>query len=157
MPRSRWRRRAGRRGTVIRGDGYGEHADGSPFDGRGTGRAWPLLTGERAHYELAAGRFQIANELARAMEQMAGENGLLPEQVWDGADIPGRELFSGHASGSASPLVWAHASTGRRWTAGKASISSCVSMLQRRYHRRRLLAKHRGTSRAMSSIDDPRS
>src|SRR5205807_899128 len=37
-------------------DGYGEHDDGSPFDGTGRGRAWPLLTGERAHYELAAGR-----------------------------------------------------------------------------------------------------
>ena len=24
-------------------DGYGEHADGSPFDGTGIGRAWPLL------------------------------------------------------------------------------------------------------------------
>ncbi len=31
-------------------DGYGEHADGEPFDGTGIGRAWPLLTGERAHY-----------------------------------------------------------------------------------------------------------
>ena len=38
------------------GDGYGEHADGSPFDGSGIGRLWPLLTGERGHYELAAGR-----------------------------------------------------------------------------------------------------
>ena len=37
-------------------DGYGEHEDGAPFDGTGIGRAWPLLTGERAHYELAAGR-----------------------------------------------------------------------------------------------------
>ena len=35
-------------------DGYGEHEDGSPFDGTGIGRGWPLLTGERAHYELAA-------------------------------------------------------------------------------------------------------
>ncbi|HWE78691.1 MAG TPA: glycoside hydrolase family 15 protein, partial [Pseudolabrys sp.] len=34
-------------------DGYGEHQDGSPFDGTGRGRLWPLLTGERAHYELA--------------------------------------------------------------------------------------------------------
>ena len=40
------------------GDGYGEHEDGSPFDGTGIGRAWPLLAGERAHYELAAGRPQ---------------------------------------------------------------------------------------------------
>ncbi|MBU2834054.1 hypothetical protein HF918_13700, partial [Acidithiobacillus ferriphilus] len=27
------------------GDGYGEHADGSPFDGTGIGRGWPLLVG----------------------------------------------------------------------------------------------------------------
>ncbi|TIP54468.1 MAG: hypothetical protein E5X68_36870, partial [Mesorhizobium sp.] len=33
------------------GDGYGEHEDGSPFDGTGRGRPWPLLAGERAHYE----------------------------------------------------------------------------------------------------------
>ena len=38
------------------GDGYGEHKDGSPFNGTGIGRPWPLLAGERAHYELAAGR-----------------------------------------------------------------------------------------------------
>jgi glucoamylase len=93
----------------YQGDGYGEHPDGRPFDGRGVGRAWPLLTGERAHYELAAGRTDQAELLAQAMEALAGENGLLPEQVWDSADIPDRELFVGHASGSASPLVWAHA------------------------------------------------
>ena len=91
------------------GDGYGEHADGSPFDGTGIGRAWPLLTGERAHYELAAGHVDRAEQLARAMEAFAGESGLLPEQVWDAADIPERELFTGQASGSARPLVWAHA------------------------------------------------
>jgi glucoamylase len=43
------------------------------------------------------------------MEAFAGESGLLPEQVWDSADIPDRELFIGHPSGSAMPLVWAHA------------------------------------------------
>ncbi len=43
------------------------------------------------------------------METIAGEAGLLPEQVWDSADIPERELYIGHASGSAMPLVWAHA------------------------------------------------
>jgi glucoamylase len=36
-------------------DGYGEHADGSAFDGTGIGRVWPLLVGERGHYELARG------------------------------------------------------------------------------------------------------
>jgi glucoamylase len=93
----------------YQGDGYGEHADGSPYNGTGVGRAWPLLTGERAHYELAAGRSDVAKQLAQAMESMAGESGFLPEQVWDSADIPERQLYIGHASGSAMPLVWAHA------------------------------------------------
>jgi glucoamylase len=93
----------------YQGDGYGEHADGGPFDGTGVGRAWPLLTCERAHYELAAGRRDVATQLAHTMEALAGESGLLPEQVWDGADIPDRGLFIGHPSGSAMPLVWAHA------------------------------------------------
>jgi glucoamylase len=93
----------------YQGDAYGEHADGEPFDGTGIGRAWPLLTGERAHYELAAGRPEVAEQLAGAMETFAGASGLLPEQIWDSADVPERELFIGHASGSAMPLVWAHA------------------------------------------------
>src|SRR5581483_9709897 len=90
----------------YQGDGYGEHADGAPFDGTGIGRAWPLLTGERAHYELAAGRTRVAEQLAQALEAFAGESGLLPEQIWDSADIPERELFFGRPSGSAMPLVW---------------------------------------------------
>jgi len=93
----------------YQGDGYGEHADGTAFDGTGIGRAWPLLTGERAHYELAAGRARTADQLAQALEALAGDSGLLPEQIWDSADLPERELFLGHASGSAMPLVWAHA------------------------------------------------
>jgi glucoamylase len=90
-------------------DGYGEHADGSPFDGTGIGRAWPLLTGERAHYELAAGRTDEAKRLLDAMEAFASDSGLLPEQVWDTYDIPDKELFIGRPTGSAMPLVWAHA------------------------------------------------
>jgi glucoamylase len=100
------------RGPVWRryqGDGYGEHADGGPYDGTGIGRGWPLLTGERGHCELAAGRFDVAEHLAQAMETIAGDAGLLPEQVWDSEDIPERELYLGHPSGAAMPLVWAHA------------------------------------------------
>ncbi|MFZ0684189.1 MAG: glucan 1,4-alpha-glucosidase [Terriglobales bacterium] len=89
-------------------DGYGEHEDGSPFDGTGIGRPWPLLAGERAHYELAAGHADRAEELLRVMEDSTGASRLLPEQVWDTGDIPERELFAGKASGSACPLVWAH-------------------------------------------------
>lgn len=91
------------------GDGYGEQADGAPFDGVGIGRPWPLLTGERAHFEIAAGRMDEARRLLRAFEACAGDAGLLPEQVWDSPDIPERELFLGRPSGSAMPLVWAHA------------------------------------------------
>ncbi len=90
------------------GDGYGEHEDGSPFDGTGIGRAWPLLAGERAHYELAAGNPQQAEELLKVMEYSTHGTRLLPEQVWDAPDIPGRELRFGKPSGSACPLVWAH-------------------------------------------------
>jgi glucoamylase len=90
-------------------DGYGEHADGAPFDGVGIGRLWPLLTGERAHYELAAGRPEQARRLLATFEASASPGGLLPEQIWDSAGIPERELFPGQPSGSAMPLVWAHA------------------------------------------------
>ncbi|HEY4101663.1 MAG TPA: glucan 1,4-alpha-glucosidase [Gemmatimonadales bacterium] len=91
------------------GDGYGEHADGSPFNGTGIGRAWPLLTGERAHYELAAGHTAEAMRLLGAFESFASDGGLFPEQTWDAADIPERELYFGRPAGSAMPLVWAHA------------------------------------------------
>jgi hypothetical protein len=47
--------------------------------------------------------------LLTTLESFANEGGLLPEQVWDSPDIPERELHFGRPSGSAMPLVWAHA------------------------------------------------
>jgi glucoamylase len=91
------------------GDGYGEHEDGTPFDGTGIGRGWPLLTGERAHYELAGGHLESAKSLLATMESFANQGGLISEQVWDSPDIAARELHFGRPSGSAMPLVWAHA------------------------------------------------
>ena len=91
------------------GDGYGEHKDGSAFDGTGIGRPWPLLAGERAHYCLAGGHRDEAEALLTVMENSTtGQSRLLPEQVWDSADIPALELFRGKPTGSACPLVWAH-------------------------------------------------
>jgi glucoamylase len=90
-------------------DGYGEHDDGRPFDGTGVGRAWPLLTGERAHYELAAGRRDRAEQLMQVLEAFGNEGGMIPEQIWDAPDIPAGGLIVGHPTGSAMPLVWAHA------------------------------------------------
>ncbi len=91
------------------GDGYGEHEDGSPFDGTGVGRGWPLLSGERAHYELAKGDKKRALALLRDMARLAGVGGMIPEQIWDAPDNPSKVLYNGHSSGSAKPLVWAHA------------------------------------------------
>ena len=62
-------------------DGYGQTAECGPFEGWGQGRPWPLLTGERAHYELAAGNGYEA--LVRTYEQFATCGEMLPEQVWD--------------------------------------------------------------------------
>jgi glucoamylase len=88
-------------------DGYGQRADGGPYQGSGVGRAWPLLTGERGHYELAAGR--DPRPFLRALEGFACRGGLLPEQVWDEADRPAQGLFFGRSTGAVMPLLWAHA------------------------------------------------
>ena len=90
-------------------DGYGEREDGRPFNGVGIGRAWPLLAGERAHYALSAGRRAEAESLLATIEAQTSPGGLIPEQVWDGPPIPARGLAPGEPSGSAMPLVWAHA------------------------------------------------
>jgi glucoamylase len=88
-------------------DGYGEKPDGSAFDGTGEGRCWPILTGERGHYELAAGR--DPKPFIAAMEKFANEGGMLPEQLWDTEDLPEGMMKRGGPTGSAMPLCWAHA------------------------------------------------
>lgn len=91
-------------------DGYGEDPNGDPYpnSNNGIGRAWPLLTGERGHYEIAAGNIERAKELLKTVEQFAN-NGLIPEQIWDTEAIPEKRLFPGKHTGSAMPLTWAHA------------------------------------------------
>ncbi|MUG91402.1 glucan 1,4-alpha-glucosidase [Scytonema sp. UIC 10036] len=88
-------------------DGYGQREDGGPFLHYGKGRAWPLLTGERGHYELAAGH--DVQPFIQAMEAFASDTGLLPEQIWDEPDQPNSHLYFGKPTGSAMPLAWAHA------------------------------------------------
>ena len=88
-------------------DGYGQREDGSPYQGWGKGRAWPLLSGERGHYELAAGR--DIKQYIQAMEGFASDTGLLPEQVWDEPDRPDIHMYLGQPTGSAMPLMWAQA------------------------------------------------
>ena len=88
-------------------DGYGQKEDGGPFAGWGKGRGWPLLAGERGHFELAAGR--DAKPFIRAMEGFSSATGLLPEQVWDEPDRTDVYMYLGRPTGSAMPLMWAHA------------------------------------------------
>ncbi len=113
-------------------DGYGQRHDGGPFLGWGQGRAWPLLTGERGHYELAAGH--DVKPYIRAIEGFSSRGGMLPEQIWDAPDIPELGLRLGRFTGAAMPLVWAHAEyikLLRSVTDGK--IFDRISIVEERY------------------------
>jgi glucoamylase len=88
-------------------DGYGEKEDGGAFDGTGVGRCWPILTGERGHYELAAGC--DPGSFIKALENFANQGGMISEQLWDANDLADRSLKRGFPTGAAMPLCWSHA------------------------------------------------
>jgi glucoamylase len=113
-------------------DGYGQRADGGPYIGWGKGRPWPLLTGERGHYELAAGRDPCP--YIGAMERFASMGGMLPEQIWDEPDLPGLGMHLGKPTGSAMPLVWAHAEYIKLLrSAHDGQVFDCVPVVADRY------------------------
>ncbi len=88
-------------------DGYGQKPDGSAYDGAGEGRSWPILTGERGHYELAAGC--DSRPFIETLEKFANEGGMLSEQLWDADDLPQAKMKPGGPTGAAMPLCWSHA------------------------------------------------
>jgi glucoamylase len=88
-------------------DGYGQRDDGEAYQRWGVGRAWPLLTGERGHYELAAGR--DPHPYLDALEKFSVGIGLIPEQIWDVPNLPSRHFLFGGNTDAALPLLWAHA------------------------------------------------
>lgn len=90
-------------------DSYGEgQDDGSGWPAGGghrTGRVWPLLSGERGEYELAAGH--SAAPYLKDMADAETPGYLIPEQAWDRSDQFG--FTFGKPTGSAAPLAWAEA------------------------------------------------
>ncbi len=95
-------------------DGYGETRTGGRWVIAGTGtprtfgRLWPILTGERGEYEIAAGA--NATPYLAAMAGSANAGHLLPEQVWDGRPPTGKPGFGlGAPTTSATPLLWTEA------------------------------------------------
>jgi glucoamylase len=121
-------------------DGYGDcfvppsplpNPTGCPVTGApwpptdtGTGHLWPVLSGERGEYEIAAGDFGFAGRLLTSMRNMTSGQGLEPEQVWEDPDVPASPFGSnpatasigfinGKPAGSASPLTWAQAAYAR--------------------------------------------
>ncbi len=120
-------------------DGYGEHEDGAPFDGTGIGRAWPLLIGERGHLEILLGNDPLP--YLETMVRMTGRGRLVPEQVWDVAPILTRKLEPGKPSGSAMPLVWAHAEFLKLLAARQLGRPlEMLASVERRYQARRPMA-----------------
>jgi glucoamylase len=119
-------------------DGYGEKRDGSPWEFGlpddsfiTLGRAWPLLSGERGEYRIAAGDLAGARSLLAAMARAAGPGGMLPEQVWDGR-APG--FPAGTPTFSATPLAWTHAQFVRlAWDLAAGRILEQPAAVARRY------------------------
>ncbi|MEZ3117693.1 glycoside hydrolase family 15 protein [Halobaculum sp. MBLA0147] len=100
------------------GDGYGEVEQGdmgAPWsvEQPGKGRLWPILTGERAEYELR--RDEPTDELVAperalsAMAEFANSGRMIAEQVWDREVSTAYDWAYGEGTGSATPLAWSMA------------------------------------------------
>ena len=114
------------------GDGYGDcfvgagtgcTVTGAPWTNNfsGTGHPWPVLGAERAQQYLAQGQKAEASSVLVSINRMNSGPGLVPEQVWDRANVPASPFgtdpvtasigfVNGTADGSASPLTWGSAS-----------------------------------------------
>jgi glucoamylase len=95
-----------------------------PTTDTGTGHLWPVLSGERGEYEVAAGDPSFARQLLQSMQNMQSGQGLEPEQAWEDPALMASPYGSdpttasigfkpGKAAGSASPLTWAQAQYAR--------------------------------------------
>lgn len=83
-------------------DGYGETSSGANYSGVGVGRLWPLLSGERGIYTIAAGG--SGDAALTAMMAAANSSGFIPEQIWDTSPPSG--YTPGTPTKSMNPLNW---------------------------------------------------
>jgi glucoamylase len=102
------------------GDGYGDAAsDGHPWapTGKGTGHVWPVLSVERAEYDLLTSGSPTPSAVLSSLTEFASGIGLIPEQDWALPDLAPSAygtppetasigFVDGKAAGSAAPLVW---------------------------------------------------
>jgi len=97
------------------GDGYGERARGDvggpwSVENKGKGRLWPLLTGERAEYELHRDDPDLdPADCLRAIQEFANSGRMIAEQVWDRQHSTDYDWAFGEGTGSATPLAWSMA------------------------------------------------
>ncbi len=120
-------------------DGYGETLTGGEWrtsedDTFETlGRAWPLLTGERGEYAVAAG--QDGTPYLAAMAAAAGPSGMIAEQVWDGRAPTGQGCCpAGENTRAATPLTWSHAGLVRlAWTIQRDRPADRQALVADRY------------------------
>jgi glucoamylase len=137
-------------------DGYGDcyqpsqsscQTSGAPWPptDTGTGHLWPVLSGERAESDIAAGQDSAAAGLLNAILNFSSGVGLVPEQAWEDPDLAASPYGSdpatasigftdGKAAGSASPLTWAQAQELRLIAAlGEGQTVETPAVTTRRY------------------------
>jgi hypothetical protein len=116
-------------GDCFTGDATDCTVQGKPWAGecgsqpqnKGSGHLWPALAAERAQHLIETSGRAAATPLLTGMAATASGVGLIPEQVWENADLPASPwgtpaecasigFENGQAAGSASPLTWSAAS-----------------------------------------------
>jgi len=96
------------------GDGYGERSTGdvgAPWtvEHSGKGRLWPILTGERAEYELLGDAGLDPMDCLVLMERFANSGRMISEQVWDRQHETDYGWEFGEGTGAVTPLAWSMA------------------------------------------------
>jgi len=135
------------------GDGYGERESGdkgAPWsvENFGKGRLWPLLTGERAEYELLLDpddREFDPRTLLESMASFANSGRMIAEQVWDREYGTDYNWTLGEGTGSATPLAWSMAQYVRLAHALDAGRPvETPEFVRERYLERQVHARDRG-------------